>query len=224
MPHELLGPPVRHVPPDVLPPSEDPLDEGPPDEDPLVELVPELAHVLFAWQLAPIAVQFWQTVPPVPQAVSSAPDAQLWVLSQQPLHDGPHPLPASPPLSLLAVLFPTELPPLLAPPPLPLLPMSDDDPPPMPGDRSSPAPLPSATPPSSPKSATSPAPLWAHAPRVTSPASTAAPNRMPLDAGSGSIDHLKRSFYRNRSRRAPSPTGPARLDCMPALNRPQARV
>jgi hypothetical protein len=142
LPHELPELPVRHAPPDALPPEE-PLDE-----------------------------------------------ASLAEPASGPAHDGPHapsPSPSSP-LSLLPVLLPMELSSLIASALLPLLPTSDDDPP-RPVDRSSPARSPSATPASSPEGAKLPLPPSAQAQRVTTPASTAAPIRMPLDASNGPIDH-----------------------------------
>jgi hypothetical protein len=191
LPHEELALPVRHTPPSALPRAEASGD------GPLPGRVPESAHVPFARQRPPIVMQFSQAVPPVPQAVSSMPETQLWVLSQQPLHVDPHALPASSPLSALPIVSAVELllllapAPLLAPPPLPLLSTPDDEPPEL-ADRSTPAPPPSVRPPLSPESAPVPAPPCAQAPRMTSPASTAAPIRMLLHAANAQIDHRNR--------------------------------
>jgi hypothetical protein len=120
------------------------------------------------------------------------------------LHDGPQPLPPSSPLSLAPVLSTAGPPPLLDPAPLPLLPTPGDDSP-RSTDRSSLAPPPSTRPASSPEGARPPpAPAWAHAPRRTSPADSAARICMTSDASNASIDHPEPASTENRSRAARS--------------------
>jgi hypothetical protein len=112
-PHELEEPPILHVPPS------DPLDASL-DEDPPEELPESCEHVPLPRQIAPTAVQSEHLLPPMPHALSFTPGTQVPVPSQQPLHDGPHPLPplSSPPVASfplgLALPPPLPLPPLLA--------------------------------------------------------------------------------------------------------------